>query len=325
MPVLPPPVPGLTWRSATLDDAAALARLHAACYEVDGGYLMVPDEYRNELSSRDDDPVLDTVVAADDAGEIVAFGLVHVPGGERTERRAFPWGHVHPSWRRRGLGSAVLEWQEARAGERFAAHDDGLPTVIRVSAYDTQADRLALFERFGYTPARYFVEMLRRLDEPLPEAALPEGVEIRAWSDESSEAARLAHNAAFADHWGSQPITAHAWDLWHDEFFLPEASFVAMDGAEVVGYVSGAMYPHDFESRGRTEGWIEGLGVVRSHRRRGIAAALLAAAMRSFRGRELQFAAIGVDAENPTGAFGLYSGLGFVEEKRSITFLKPGV
>jgi ribosomal protein S18 acetylase RimI-like enzyme len=166
--------------------------------------------------------------------------------------------------------------------------------------------------------------MLRRLDEPLPKAALPPGVEIHAWSDEVSEAARVVHNAAFADHWGSQPITAHAWDLWHDEFFLPGASFVAMDGSDLVGYLSGGMYPHDFESRGRTEGWIEGLGVVRSHRRRGIAAALLVAAMGAFRDRDLQFAAIGVDAENPTGAFGLYSRLGFCEEKRSITFLKPG-
>jgi len=317
------PVPGLVWRVVTLDDADALAGLHAACYAVDGGYLQVAEEYRTELSSRDDDLGRDGRVAVTDSGEIAAFGMVHMPGGERTERRAFPWAHVHPDWRRRGLGTALLRWQEARASERFAEHDDGLPCVIRVSAYETQADRVGLFERFGYVPARFFVEMLRPLGDPLPDVA-GAGVEILPWEEHLSESARLAHNEAFADHWGSQPVTAHAWELWHDEFFLEDASFVAADGGRVVGYLSAAMYPHDFESRGRTEGWIEGLGMVRSHRRRGAASALLVAAMAAFRERGLEYAAIGVDAENPTGAFGLYSRLGFVEEKRSITFLKHG-
>jgi ribosomal protein S18 acetylase RimI-like enzyme len=194
--------------------------------------------------------------------------------------------------------------------------------VIRVSAYDTQADRIALFERFGYSPARYFVEMLRSLSEPLPPAALAGDLEIRPWSDDVDEPARLAHNEAFADHWGSQPVTRHAWEEWHDEFFVRDASFVAVAGSRVVGYLSAAVYPHDFESRGRTEGWIEGLGVVRRYRRRGVASALLVAAMEAFRRRDLEHAVIGVDAENPTGAFGLYRRLGFVEEKRSITFLK---
>lgn len=323
MPVMPAPFPGLAWRPADLDDAEALARLHAACYEVDGGYLMVADEFRSELRSTDDDPERDSLVGVADSGEIVVFGLVHVPGGERTERRAFPFGHVHPSWRGCGVGTALLTWQEARAQERFADHRDGLPTVIRVSAYDTQADRIRLFERFGYSPARFFVEMVRSLADPLPEAGLAGDLEIRPWSDEVDEPARLAHNEAFADHWGSQPVTRHAWDLWHDQFFLRDASFVAADRGRVVGYASASMYPHDFESRGRTEGWVEGLAVVRSHRRRGVASALLRAVMEAFRQRRLEYAAIGVDAENPTGAFGLYTRLGFVEEKRSITFLKP--
>jgi mycothiol synthase len=322
MPEMPPSFPGLSWRPANLDDAEALARLHAACFEVDGGYLMVADEFRTELRSDDDDPRRDSLVGVTDSGEIVALGLVHVPGGERTERRAFAFGHVDPSRRRRGMGAALLAWQEARARERFADHRDGLPTVIRVSAYDTQTDRIALFERFGYSPARYFVEMLRSLSDPLPETGQAGDVEIRPWSDAVDEPARLAHNEAFADHWGSQPVTRHAWDQWHDQFFLPEASFVATDLDRVVGYASAAVYPHDFESRGRTEGWIEGLAVVRSHRRRGVASSLLRTVMEAFRERRLEYAAIGVDAENPTGAFELYTRLGFVEEKRSITFLK---
>ena len=59
------PVPGLAWRAVTLDDADALARLHAACYQVDGGYLQVAEEYRTELGSRDDDLSRDGRVAVE--------------------------------------------------------------------------------------------------------------------------------------------------------------------------------------------------------------------------------------------------------------------
>lgn len=316
--------PGLTWRAANLDDAEALARLHAACFEVDGGYLMVPSEYRDELDDENDDCERDTLVAADASGEVVAFTALHVPGGEVTERRCFPWGNVHPAWRRRGIGTFLLAWAEARAAERFAAFDDGLGTVIRLSAYETQADRIALFERSGYAATRWFTEMIRDLARPLPQVADPPGIEVLDWTEDLSEAAREVHNEAFADHWGSQPVTEYSWNKWRNEFWLPDASFVAFDGERAVGYLKSSMFPHDFESRRRTEAWIEGLGTIRSHRGCGIGSALLLRAMEAYRVRGLDYAALGVDSENPTGAFGLYSRLGFEPEKTSITFLKPG-
>ena len=36
-------------------------------------------------------------------------------------------------------------------------------------------------------------------------------IRIVPWSDELDEAVRLAHNEAFADHWGSEPRTAQEW------------------------------------------------------------------------------------------------------------------
>ena len=321
---VPPGHPGLAWRPATLDDAEALARLQAVCYQADGGYLMVAEEFRTEIGDENDDPARDTLVAVAGDGEIVAFGALHIPGGEQTERRCFPWGHVHPGFRRLGLGTFLMQWMEARAAQRFTDHDDGLPTVIRVNAYDTQTDRIALFDRFEYTPVRYFSEMIRDLTAPMPAGEAPHGIEIQSWSEEHSEAARAVHNAAFADHWGSQPITEYSWKRWRDDFFLPDASFIAFDGDRAVAYLVSQIYPHDFESRRRTEAWIEGLGTVGSHRGRGIASALLITAMAAYRVRALQFAALGVDTANPTGAFGLYARLGFQVEKSSAAYAKPG-
>jgi mycothiol synthase len=319
VPDLPAPVDGVTWRHPTEADAEALAEVYAAAYEVDGGYLMVADELRDELTSPDDDPAEDAVVAADDGG-IVAFGFVHRPSGTATERPVYLWGMVHPEWRRRGIGTTLLGWLDARAAERVTGFDDGIPGVIRTDRYDWQADRVPLFEGRGYRPVRYFFEMLASLTGPPPERPAPDGIEVRPWSDESEAASLRVRNEAFADHWGSVPRAPESWSHVFRQFFLPEASFVAYDGEVPVAYAICFMYPHDFESRGRSEAWVEGLGTVQSHRGRGIASALVARAMGVFREKGLEFAALAVDAENPSGALGLYERLGFSTEKTSITY-----
>jgi len=65
------------------------------------------------------------------------------------------------------------------------------------------------------------------------------------------------------------------------------------------------------------------LGTRRPWRKRGIAATLMCESMRAFKAAGLDYAGLGVDTENPTGALGLYERLGFTVIKRSITFAKP--
>ncbi|NKQ35221.1 MAG: GNAT family N-acetyltransferase [Chloroflexi bacterium] len=64
------------------------------------------------------------------------------------------------------------------------------------------------------------------------------------------------------------------------------------------------------------------IGVIRGWRQRGIASALIAAAMRAFRDEGLEYAKLGVDTENPTGALRLYENLGFYSVRRSTAFHK---
>lgn len=320
MTPLPTGPPGYAWRPATTGDAAALAAVSAACLPLDGGYPTVESEFRTELGDPADDPAHDTVVAVGPDGTIAAYGFVHLPPGDLTERRAFPWGAVHPGHRRRGVGTALMGWLDARAEERLRA--GGGPAVIRVEADEGRSDVVRLFERLGYSPARFFTEMARDLRRPLPASPAPPGIEVRAWSDDLTEVARGVHNQAFADHWGSQPWTAEAWRRSLDEFFFRDASAVAFDGDRPVAYLVAAVYPHDAGHRGRKEGWIERLGTVRSHRRRGVASALVGRAMTVFAGRGLDAALLGVDADNPTGAAGLYRRLGFEVDRRSITYLR---
>ena len=238
-----------------------------------------------------------------------------------TEQTVFDSNRVRPDWRRMGLGAFLLSWTEARARQRPSSASDRLPAVFRADLYEWQSDRVALYRQFGYEPARHFVEMARALTE-IPPPSPPEGVDILPWEPGLSEGVREAHNAAFANHYGSQPIMPADWEPGLDEFFLPWASRVALEAARPVAYLLAHAYPHDFEDRARREAWIEGLGTIRSHRRRGIATTLLLEAMRELRDAGYEYACLTVDTESPTRAVALYEKLGFTVERSRIEYAK---
>ena len=64
------------------------------------------------------------------------------------------------------------------------------------------------------------------------------------------------------------------------------------------------------------------LGVRRAWRGRKFAPALLAEAMRRFKAGGMANAGLGVDTENPSGALGLYSRMGYVPTKRDLAYDK---
>ncbi|RYI99169.1 MAG: N-acetyltransferase, partial [Actinomycetales bacterium] len=71
---------------------------------------------------------------------------------------------------------------------------------------------------------------------------------------------------------------------------------------------------------GHSSGYVELLGVRPRWRRRGIAPALLAAVMARLRADDIEYAELGVDTENLSGALGLYTSLGFAPFHRSTLY-----
>ena len=144
-----------------------------------------------------------------------------------------------------------------------------------------------------------------------PDPTLPSGCTLVPLASVAPEAVLAIRNESFADHRGSQPWTLEMWRSLESEFHHRDASFVVMDADLPVAFVVSGVYPHDFEDKGYSDGWIERLGTARSHRGKGLATALVCAAMQVFSADGLEFATLEVDTENPTGAAGLYANLGF--------------
>lgn len=302
-------------RSADLDAVHGLQRRSEGHDRIP---LVTPrEEFEDWLGDPHFDPDRDARLA-ESAGVVVAWGRVwHRPSAERLAQ-AFLTGTVDPAHRGCGLGRALLSWQIGRATELLRASAPRLPGFVRAMAFEHQESARRLYARFGMAAVRTSHEMLRGLVEPLA-APDPPGIAIAPWDPGRSEDARLVRNDAFLDHWGSPPVDRAAWEhLIAAHGTRLDLSFLAHEGGRVVGLCRNAVYPHDEAVTGHRAGWIHTVGVLRSHRRRGIARGLIAASLAAFRGAGLTHASLYVDAENPTGAPGLYERLGFRSVRRSI-------
>ena len=312
---------GLTWRAAGTDDAAALAALRARCQEADGlPYRTSVEEVVEELSPTWRDLQLDTLVGLDADGTVRGWAQVDTAPGDERVVRAFVEGDVDPAWRGRGIGTALVAWSQARARQVLAASGKELPARIATFCDDSTPDVARVYEAAGFTPVRYYTHMRRPLDVPLPDVPQIEGLRVVPWSPELDDQVRLTHNDVFADHWGSEPRTPEQWRAAR-AMFAPTWSFVALDDAgQVVGYAVSARFEHDWPAAGYPSGYTELLGVRREWRGRRVAVALLADVMRAYAADGMRYAELEVDTDNPSGAHGIYAGLGY-EVAHSSTML----
>ena len=295
-------------------------RLHRRVEQLDRIPIATP---REEFEEWLVEPYFDLAVdarLAEVEGEVAAWGRIwHQPSGEREER-AYLFGSVDPAHRGKGIGSAVLSWQIGRARERLQSAGPTLPRFIRAQAYDFEQAAHRLFARHGLIPVRYNDELLRDLDA-LPAPPAINGIAIIPWDSARSEEARSAQNDAFADHWGSTPRDQAAWEhLLASYGTRLDLSFLAVAGDRIVGVCRNGFFPEDEAVHGRRDGWIIQVSVVRSQRRRGIASALIKASLDAFKRVGFTHSALGVDSENPTGAYHLYERLGYRPMRRSVTY-----
>ncbi|KQV26141.1 MULTISPECIES: N-acetyltransferase [unclassified Microcella] len=319
---LPDPIDGVTWRPATIDDAPAVTGLLEAMSRRDHPeWSETLAEVVDELSHSWVDLPHDSVLGHDAGGALVAWGLVvEMPEPESLLRIILPGG-VHPERRGRGLGRRLLAWQRARAEQRLSRSDSILPAWVLSYAPDRAPEHGRLLERSGFEPARWFTSLVAVLEGADLERTLPEGVRVEPMSAELSERVRLAKNASFADHWGSQPATVEGWtSMLALPSARPELSRVALVGDEVVGFVLAEITEDDWERQGFTGCYIGLVGTVRAWRGRGLASALLAEVMRAARDAGLERVVLDVDAENPTGALGVYTRLGFTATSRDVSY-----
>jgi ribosomal protein S18 acetylase RimI-like enzyme len=317
------PVSGVAWRPATLDDVDEIVALSAAMASVDHPDWSEPREEIEELLTLSFVDIARDTLIGESEGRVVAFGQALPPFEPETMVRTVLLGGVHPEFRGRGIGRSLLGWLEGRGRQQLAASDLDLPGWLMAYTQDRNPGAARLLERAGFPTVRYFAQLERTLDGPIPELALPTPLRLVNASLELSASTRSAKNAAFRDHWGSQPTPLEAWDNFMTASTRRlDLSYLALDGDEVVGLVILDVNEDDWALQGYSGSYISLVGVVAAWRERGVAPALLAASLLASRNAGLERIALDVDSENPTGALGLYTGMGFAAVHTSQAHVK---
>lgn len=319
------PVDGVSWRAAAVADIEAITEVVQAADRVDHPhFLTTREEIAEEFESSHLHAVRDTLVGIAPDGSMVAYGIVALSPGQETLVRSIVFGAVRPEWRGRGIGRALLDWQEQRALQQLATSQKRLPGWIMTYAEESSHSAIRLLQRAGFGIARYYSELQRPLNEPLPSVDPPAGIVIEPLAEADVEVLRLARNDSFRDHFGSQPVLAEQWQQFmrrsttrHDLSFIARS-----DDGRIAGFVVTTVNPDDWESQGFSHAYIDLVGVTRAFRGRGIAPALLAHTLAALTDEGLEGAVLDVDTDSPTGAHSLYERVGFRESSRSINFTK---
>lgn len=313
-------------RYASVADAAEIVRVVNAAAVVDRVEEVWTEEGAQAWlahASEQFDPGRD-VVLVELGGRVVAAGWtewVDTRDGRFREYRVF--GTVDPKVWNRGIGTALLVELEARQRSLAATHRHDRETTLMSFAPAGRPSE-ALLRASGYEPARWFIDMIRHDLEGIVEPPLPDGLELRPVTPEQHETIWRANREAFRDHWGGSDESLEQLARILDD---PDTDtglwLIAWDGAEVAGGVWNEIHVAENEALGLRRGWLASVFTRRPWRRRGLAGALIGRSLRLLRDHGMTSAMLGVDADNPTGALGLYEAAGFGVHDRFVALRKP--
>jgi mycothiol synthase len=251
-------------------------------------------------------------------------------------------GAVHPDFRRRGIGSFLLDWAEARAHQLISRASPDTAVLIHSSLFDSNRPGLDLIRSRGYATVRRFIHLRIEMAAAPPEPEWPEGVSVRPIQTDDWPAVVSALEIAFQDHWGqiksppseaapespalpldapeekeqSSPNGNENYDS--DYFNTPGLCFAAFAGDTVVGSCLCNARSIEFADTGR----LGSLSVIRPWRRKGIGLALTRHALAEFYRRGTRVVVTDTDSQSFTGANFLYPQAGMSVFRNELLFEK---
>jgi mycothiol synthase len=279
--------------STDLDVAGVLALLRAAS-AADG---VRPLSEEAELRLQHGGPGQDVLVRDDD----VVAGYARLDDGAAELV-------VHPSFRRRGFGGALLDLVIERNGDR----------ELSVWAHGNLPGSAALLASRGFTRARVLLQMRRDLAgvDPDPRPALPDDVTVHAFRPGRDEDAWLRVNArAFASHpeqggWSAEDLRLREAEPWFDPAgFLLAWRGDPDDGGVLLGSHWTKVHPAG-DAADEPIGEVYVLGIDPDAQGLRLGRALTDLGLAHLRRRGLEQVLLYVEEDN-TAAVRLYEGRGF--------------
>lgn len=304
--ILPPLGGTLRWRALAPEDRAPIEALGAACQAQDGGGHLLPT---GRYLPGPDTPHASVGAFAED-GALVAASSARLASVSPAPLAELV-GQVHPAWRGRSIGRALIQWGVAEAQALLRRHAPSESSVIQIASEALTSSAERLYARHGFTQS--FAEDVLRYDlaRPAPDAPLPAGIALAAWAPELAGQFFAAYDGAFRTRPGFPGWSAEQWVEWatDDEDFRPDMTLLARAGDQPAGFVLGA------------EGWLVQVGVRPEWRGHGLAAALVAELLRRAHAAGWPQVLLDVNVNNPEAAR-VYTRLGFAAHGRRARYTR---
>jgi len=313
----------ITIRPATLDDLPHLAHISQAHDIYVRGSTTYDEAEAQEEFTEPDFVIEDSArLAFAPDGTCVGIAVVY---DNVVQVRPYIWGFVRPEWRGKGLGTALINWEIARAKQNI----DRVPPDAKVTllgwavSHDESGKQLLgdhgfTSNRHGYTMQIDFTPGQR------PTAPVwPEGVEFRSMADGVSlETVVRAFSEAFRDHRGhierSFEEQLKHWEHWlaNDSNLDPKYMWVAYQHGEVAGFCITTTEAGDSPDNA----YVAELGTLRPFRNQGLAAAMLNHTFNIYYDLGKKAVNLGVDGSSLTGAVRLYESVGMIIKERRYNY-----
>ncbi len=270
---------GLSWHLLDGEDFDDVMRLDLRCRPADRpSAVRRPEVVAPMLGLAPTAHRYDVLGGRDSTGELRAVGSVVLLAGVDTEHVCILEAFVDPLWRGRGIGRALIDWQDGRARQLITQDGRDLPVSIESRVVAHLTERRRLLAAAGFSPNRTLDYLVRTTEtvtaaEDVARAKLAAaGVSLIPFDPAIGEDVRTVFNRSRSLSLGGRLIPADDFSRICREVD-PRISHVAVADEEkiVVGFLLARI-----EQREAPESWIEFLAIERGWRGQGIADALMA-------------------------------------------------
>lgn len=228
-----------------------------------------PEKYlRAQLALPGHDPARDRTVALNpaDLDQLIGYNLVWLPPGVQTAQANVI---VHPSWQRKGLGSALLR--------QALEHARSLGAVqVNIPAQDKHPAAVPFLTKHGFKPAGAYTELYAAGSLRLPPILWPYGYRVRTYAEVDSLATLTqAMNEAYQFLPGHHTVSQEQMAEWLPSFDPQGLFLVFSEKNRPVGICRTELSPERSTRNGTPTGYIDAPGISSPHRRLDLYRALL--------------------------------------------------
>ncbi len=247
-----------------------------------------------------------------DKGRLVAYAILgEDPSFDCQVLPEFEWS---------GIETEALAWVETRLIELRKLDIKQWGGKLVSTSRQDDPKRLAFLEQHGFRYSGEFAEvnMLRSLDEPIPEPTIPTGFKVRAVAEVSETSRRAAAHREVWQPWTDGNVSEDDYTCFMQ---LPgydrdlDVVAVTPDGV-IAAFVNAWINPLN------RIGDLGPVGALPAYRRQGLTRAALLEGLRRLRAHGMERVCISTGVAN-TAARNLYESIGFKIVNKTLDYVKP--